>query len=68
VAKERDWTKAFLTLDVGHEPGSHYRYAHVIYMLSAIMERVTGQSLVDFLTPAVFEYEAAGRRRDIRCG
>lgn len=56
VAKEQDWVKAFLSMDVKHEPGTHYRYStHSTYMLSAILECVTGQSLVDFLMPALFE-------------
>jgi CubicO group peptidase (beta-lactamase class C family) len=62
VAKEQDWAKAFLALDVEHEPGSHYRYStHATYMLSAIVERVTGQSLVDFLMPTLFEPLAIAR-------
>jgi hypothetical protein len=55
VAKEHDWVKAFLSLDVQHEPGSFYRYStHATYMLSAIIEKVTGQNLVDFLMPRLF--------------
>lgn len=56
VAKEQDWVKTFLSLDVEHEPGSHYRYStHSTYMLSAIIEQVTGQNMVDFLMPRLFE-------------
>ncbi|RIX48632.1 class C beta-lactamase-related serine hydrolase [Paenibacillus nanensis] len=56
VAKEQDWVKAYLSMEVHHEPGTHYRYStHSTYMLAAILERVTGQSLVDFLMPALFE-------------
>lgn len=56
VAKEQDWVQTFLSLDVEHEPGSHYRYStHSTYMLSAIIERVTGQNMVDFLMPRLFE-------------
>ncbi|MFD0710470.1 serine hydrolase domain-containing protein [Paenibacillus sp. GCM10027626] len=56
VAKEQDWVKTFLSLDVEHEPGSYYRYStHATYMLSAIIEQVTGQNMVDFLMPRLFE-------------
>ncbi|WP_248928049.1 serine hydrolase domain-containing protein [Paenibacillus hamazuiensis] len=56
VAKEEDWVKAFLSLDVRREPGSFYLYnTHATYMVSAIIERVAGQSLVDFLMPRLFE-------------
>ncbi|GIP34468.1 serine hydrolase [Paenibacillus sp. J2TS4] len=56
VAKEQDWVKTYLSLDVEHEPGSHYRYStHSTYMLSAIIKQVTGQNMVDFLMPRLFE-------------
>ncbi|MBE1443076.1 serine hydrolase domain-containing protein [Paenibacillus sp. OAS669] len=56
VAREQDWIKAFLAQEVQHEPGTHYRYStHSTYMLAAIVERATGQSLVDFLMPRLFE-------------
>lgn len=56
VAESTDWVGTFLSLDVEHEPGSYYRYStHSTYMLSAILERATGQKLVDFLMPRLFE-------------
>lgn len=56
VAAEQDWVKTFLALDVEHEPGTYYRYStHSTYILSAIIEQATGQSLVDFLMPKLFE-------------
>lgn len=56
VASEKDWVKAFLSQEIQHEPGSYYRYStHSTYMLAAILERVTGQNLVDFLMPRLFE-------------
>lgn len=56
VEKENDWVKAFLSLEVEHKPGTYYRYStHSTYMLSAILEKVTGQSLTDFLMPRLFE-------------
>jgi len=56
VVKEEDWVKAFLSLEVTHEPGIHYLYnTHATYMLSAIIQKSTGQSLVDFLMPRLFQ-------------
>lgn len=56
VAKEQDWVKAFLAQEVDHEPGTQFQYStHSTYMLSAILERVTEQNLVDFLMPRLFE-------------
>lgn len=51
-----DWVKAFLSLDVEREPGTHFVYnTAATYMLAAILHKVTGQSLVDYLTPRLFE-------------
>ncbi|WP_238178137.1 serine hydrolase domain-containing protein [Paenibacillus contaminans] len=56
VVKEKDWVKAFLSLDVEHAPGSHYRYSTpATYMLAAILEKATGENMVDFLMPRLFE-------------
>ncbi|WP_342421198.1 serine hydrolase domain-containing protein [Paenibacillus sp. FSL E2-0178] len=55
VVKEQDWITAFLAQQVEHEPGSYYRYSTPSsYMLAAILERVTGQSMVDYLMPRLF--------------
>ncbi|RJE87484.1 class A beta-lactamase-related serine hydrolase [Paenibacillus sp. 1011MAR3C5] len=56
VVKQQDWVKAFLSLEVEHEPGSYYQYSTpAAYMLSAILQRATGEGLVDFLMPRLFE-------------
>ncbi|MGZ9584513.1 serine hydrolase domain-containing protein [Paenibacillus marinisediminis] len=56
VVSHQNWVKAFLSLDIQHQPGTYYRYSTpATYMLSAILEKVTGESLVDFLTPRLFE-------------
>ncbi|MFF2017836.1 serine hydrolase domain-containing protein [Paenibacillus sp. NPDC058177] len=56
VVKHTDWIASFLSQEVHHVPGSYYRYStHSTYMLSAIVEKVTGQNLVDFLMPRLFE-------------
>ena len=54
--KDRHAVKAFLSLPVEHEPGTHFVYnSAASYMLSAIVQKLTGQSLIDYLTPRLFE-------------
>lgn len=54
-ASDGDWVRAFLSLDVPREPGTHFVYnTAATYMLAAILHKVTGQSLVDYLTPRLF--------------
>lgn len=51
-----NWVKAFLATPVDHEPGSKFVYSsYATYMLSAILQKVTGKSIVDYLTPRLFE-------------
>ncbi|WP_277470906.1 MULTISPECIES: serine hydrolase [unclassified Paenibacillus] len=52
---EGNWVRAFLQLPVDREPGSHFLYnTGATYMLSAILQKVTGQTLLDFLHPRLF--------------
>ena len=45
-------TRAFLALPVAHKPGTHFLYnTPASYMLSAIVQKATGQTLVDYLGP-----------------
>ena len=54
--KDRNAAKAFLSLPVEHEPGTHFVYnSAASYMLSAIVQKLTGQTLLDYLTPRLFE-------------
>ena len=53
---EQDWATAFLAHPVVHEPGTFYLYNSLgTYMLSAIVQQVTGEKVVDYLTPRLFE-------------
>jgi CubicO group peptidase (beta-lactamase class C family) len=53
---QKDWIKAFLAQDFPHEPGTYYRYStHGSHMLSAIIEKATGESLLDFLDKHLFK-------------
>lgn len=50
------WVKAFLGHPVPHKPGTRFRYnTPATYMLSAIVQDVTGQTVLDYLTPRLFE-------------
>ena len=53
---DTDWAKTFLALPVEHDPGSVFRYnTSATFMLSAIVQWTTGQTLTEFLTPRFFE-------------
>ncbi|MCQ2975532.1 MAG: beta-lactamase family protein [Bacteroidales bacterium] len=53
---EQDWVTTFLHHPVKQAPGNWFCYNSVgTYMLSAIVQKVTGEKLVDFLTPRLFE-------------
>jgi CubicO group peptidase (beta-lactamase class C family) len=46
----------FLSLPVAHKPGTHFVYnTPASFMLSAIVQKVSGTPLVDFLRPRLFE-------------
>ena len=51
-----DWAKFFLAQEVPLSPGTHFKYnSPATYMLSAIIQKVSGQKLVDYLTPRLFD-------------
>lgn len=51
-----DWAYAFLTGYVKNEPGSLFVYnTPATYMLSCIVQKATGQKVIDYLTPRLFE-------------
>ena len=53
--KDADWVKEFLAWPVEHKPGTFFCYNSVgTYMLSAIVQKVTGQKIVDYLWPRLF--------------
>ncbi len=50
------WVKTFLAHPVPHKPGTHFRYnSPGTHMLSAIITKVTGQTVLDYLKPQLFE-------------
>ena len=53
---ELDWVTAFLAHPVVHEPGTFYLYNSLgTYMLSAIVQQVTGEKVVDYLDTRLFQ-------------
>lgn len=53
---ETTWVKAFLALPVEFKPGTHFVYnTAATYMLSAIVQKVTGMTVRDYLMPRLFE-------------
>lgn len=50
------WVKSFLAHPVEHNPGTHFLYnSPGTYMCSAIVQKVTGQTVLDYLRPRLFE-------------
>jgi CubicO group peptidase (beta-lactamase class C family) len=50
------WTKLFLAHPVPHKPGTHFLYNTAgTYMQSAIVQKATGQTVLDYLRPRLFE-------------
>jgi hypothetical protein len=49
-------TKAFLALPVAHKPGTHFWYnTPATYMASAMVQKATGQKVVDYLKTRLFD-------------
>lgn len=56
TVKEEDWVKTFLAQPIAHQPGTVFLYnSAATYMCSAIVQKVTGQKIIDYLTPRLFE-------------
>jgi CubicO group peptidase (beta-lactamase class C family) len=52
---DADWIKEWLAAPVLHEPGTFFVYNTLgTYMLSAIVQKVTGEKLIDYLYPRLF--------------
>jgi len=53
---DQPWTKAFLAHPVPFKPGTHFLYnTSGTYMLSAIVQKATGQTVLEYLRPRLFE-------------
>ncbi|MBI1177716.1 serine hydrolase [bacterium] len=48
--------KSFYAQPVPHKPGTHFKYnTAATFMLSAIVQKVTGETVLDYLQPRLFE-------------
>ncbi len=55
-AREEDWVKAFFAIPIVHQPGTKFLYnSAATFMLSAIVQKVTGQKIMDYLKPRLFD-------------
>lgn len=56
VRSEENWVKKFLSLPIKYEPGTQFLYnSAATYMCSAIVQKVTGQRILDYLKPRLFD-------------
>ncbi|NRF95116.1 serine hydrolase [Paenibacillus frigoriresistens] len=56
IASNENGAKAFLEIPIVHEPGTAFLYnTGATYMLSAILNKVTGKNLLEILQPRLFE-------------
>lgn len=54
--KDGAWVKAFLETEVEHKPGTHFVYNSAgSYVLSALVQKVSGKPLEEYLRPRLFE-------------
>ena len=51
-----NWVKKFLSFPVGKTPGSEFLYnSGATYMLSALVQKTTGKTVLEWLTPRLFK-------------
>ena len=56
IALDSNWVKAFLSTQILYQPGTKFLYNSLgTYMLSAIVQKVTGQKVVDYLQTRLFD-------------
>lgn len=56
ICKHTDWISAFLNMEIQNEPGDKFQYdSGASFMLSAIITRVTGMPLDEYLRIKLFE-------------
>ena len=54
--RDTNWAKAFLATPIVNKPGTKFLYNSLCtYMLSAIVQKVTGEKIIDYLTPRLFK-------------
>jgi CubicO group peptidase (beta-lactamase class C family) len=54
--RDASWVRRFFAHPVAFKPGTHFLYnSPATYMASAIVQKVTGQTVLDYLQPRLFE-------------
>lgn len=55
IRTSKDWVKEFLATPPTREPGTHFLYNSIAtYMVSAILQKITGLTVRDYLMPRLF--------------
>lgn len=53
---DRDWARSALSAELRYEPGTHWMYnTPATHLLSQILQTVTGERLLDYLKPRLFD-------------
>ncbi len=56
MREDGDWVRGFLAREVPHIPGTHFLYnSSASFVLSAILQRVTGSTTIDYLRPRLLD-------------
>lgn len=56
ASRDSNWVRGFLATPIIYQPGTKFLYNSLgTYMLSAIVQKVTGQKAVDYLKPRLFD-------------
>ena len=56
MVEQQNWVKTFLAWPIENPPGTRFLYnSAATYMLSAIVQEVTGQPILDYLQPRLFK-------------
>jgi len=55
ITKTDNWVRTFLSLPITNRPGSTFLYnSGATYILSAVVQKLTGQKVIDYLGPRLF--------------
>ena len=56
ITADTNWVRSFLAIPIVHRPGTQFLYNSLgVYVLAAIVQKVTGQNVIDYLTPRLFQ-------------
>jgi CubicO group peptidase (beta-lactamase class C family) len=56
IPSNRDWVRQFLATPIVDTPGTKFLYnSMATFMLSAIVQKVTGEKIIDYLEPRLFK-------------